>query len=298
MPRGGFDLPGETPDIRGKVPVNRVDAAIARVSKRQHGVITRAQLLEIGVTPRAVEHRVQVGRLHRIHRGVYAVGHAALTTEATFLSAVFAMAPAALLSRHAAAAMWGIRKPRRGDVDVIVVGRDVRSRPGIRVHQAGEIWEDDIAERDGIPVTSPARTILDLASVLSEHHLKRALAKAEVEGRLTHAQLRRPLERHPRAKGRRTLERVLDAGAARTRSALEAEVAELTGATRINRIVAGHEVDLYFPDRSLIVEVDSERFHGASPTQLLLDAEKDGRLRASGMEVMRVRQRDPATTCR
>jgi very-short-patch-repair endonuclease len=298
MPRGGFDLPGETPDIRGKVPVNRVDAAIARVSKRQHGVITRAQLLEIGVTPRAVEHRVQVGRLHRIHRGVYAVGHAALTTEATFLSAVFAMAPAALLSHHAAAAMWGIRKPRRGDVDVIVVGRDVRSRPGIRVHQAGEIWEDDIAERDGIPVTSPARTILDLASVLSEHHLKRALAKAEVEGRLTHAQLRRQLERHPRAKGRRTLERVLDAGASRTRSALEAEVAELTGATRINRIVAGHEVDLYFPDRSLIVEVDSERFHAASPTQLLLDAEKDGRLRASGMEVMRVRQRDPATTCR
>lgn len=298
MPRDGFGPPGETDDIRPKVPPNSLDAAIAGVARRQHGLITLAQLTAAGLGPRGVRHRVRAGRLHRIHRGVYAVGHAALTIEAGFLGAVLAMAPAALLSLHGAAAMWGLRTPRRGDVDVTVVGRDVRSRPGIRVHQVREIWEDDIAERDGIPVTSPARTMLDLASVLSEHHLKRALAKAEVEGRLTHAQLRRQLERHPRARGRRMLERILDAGAARTRSALEAEVAQLTGATHINRIVAGHEVDLYFPDRNLIVEVDSERFHGASPTQLLLDAEKDGRLRAGGMEVMRVRQRDPATACR
>jgi hypothetical protein len=284
-------LAGFSDGTRPEIPL---DAAIARVAGRQHGLVTLDQLGECGLGARGVRHRVAAGRLHRVHRGVFAVGHRALSLEATFLAAVLAVRPPSLLSYRASGAMWGVRKWRRGDVDVTVVGRDARSRRAIRVHQVPELWEDDIAERDGIPLTSPARTILDLAGVLSLEDLKWALAQAEIDGRLTHAQLRRQLDRHPRAKGRRTLERILDLGEQRFRSELEREVSGLISGEgrRVNRIVGGKEVDLYFPDRKLIVEVDSERFH-RTPTKLLLDDERDRHHERMGLEVLRVSQTTP-----
>jgi predicted transcriptional regulator of viral defense system len=289
------DHRGETPNSSGFLPI---DAQLARLAAGQHGVVAIAQLRSLGVNQRGVEYRVRVGRLHRLHRGVYAVGHPILTRQGHFLSAQLAIGSGTLLSRHSAAEFWGFRKHRSKEVHVTTT-RDARSRPGIRVHRTEAFYEDDIARQQNIWVTSPARTILDLSSTLEQHQLARALRQAEVDGRLTHDQLRRQIRRHPKAKGRRQLRQLLDEGERRTRSALEDAVAERLRGEGVhhNVLIGGHEVDLYFPDRRLVIEVDSEKYHD-TPTSLLLDAEKDRELAARGIEVQRVRQTDPAAASR
>jgi predicted transcriptional regulator of viral defense system len=167
--------------IRLEVVVRRLDEEIAALAARQHGVVATRQLAALGLPQRAVSHRASAGRLHRIHRGVYAVGHPNLTANGYRMAAVLACGPGAALSHASAAAHWGIRPTSATRIDVSVPGRGGRrERARLRVHRAASLRSDEVTEEEGIRVTTPARTLLDLASSLPRRALERALDQAEV----------------------------------------------------------------------------------------------------------------------
>lgn len=136
-----------------------------------------------GISPDAAIARTRTGRLHRVHRGVYAVGHEGLSDRGLRMAAVLAIGPRAVLSHRPAAALWGLLPPAGGAVDVTVPsagGR--RRRRGIRTHRSASLAAGDIARRDRIPVTTPARTLRDLRPQVAPQQLDRALRKASYLG--------------------------------------------------------------------------------------------------------------------
>src|SRR5919198_568779 len=159
--------------IDGECNTRSVDAAIAAIAARQHGVIARIQLLRLGLGRGAIELRVRRGGPPVIHRGVYAVGHARLTIQGRWMAAVLASGEDARLSFRSGAMLWSIRRTERGLIEVTSPHRG-RGRPGIQRHH-GELSADEVTVHQGIPVTTVARTLLDLATVLSPHQLARAV---------------------------------------------------------------------------------------------------------------------------
>jgi predicted transcriptional regulator of viral defense system len=157
-----------------------MDGRVAALANRQHGVVAYAQLRELGLSASAIGRRADWGRLHRIHVGVYAVGHAVLTPRGRWMSAVLAVGPGAALSDADAGALWEMRRSAAAVIDVTVRGTAGRSRPGLRVHRRASLRGDDMTTKDGIPVTTPARTLLDLAATLKEREFHRALDQAEI----------------------------------------------------------------------------------------------------------------------
>jgi len=139
-----------------------VDGRIAALAARQHGVVAARQLKALGLARQTIADRVATGRLHRVHRGVYAVGHPVLGGHGRWMAAVLACGPRAALSHASAGALWGVRPnaARRPDVSVPRSGGE---RPGLRVHRARSLSPDEVTTHRGIPVTTPARTVLDLA---------------------------------------------------------------------------------------------------------------------------------------
>jgi predicted transcriptional regulator of viral defense system len=162
-----------------KAPHHSWDEAIARLASRQHGVVSLAQLLELGLTRAAVEGRVRRKRLFALHRGVYAVGHRALTRNAHFIAAVYACGSGALLSHRCAGAKHGLLSSSPARIDVTAPGQR-KSRRGITVHRSRSLHPDDRTLADGIPTTSVARTLVDLADVLNERQLTKVVHQAEV----------------------------------------------------------------------------------------------------------------------
>jgi hypothetical protein len=186
------------------------DVLIARSAARQHGVVTVAQLLAAGLDRRAIAYRRRVRRLHLLHRGVYAVGHRPPSPLATAMAAVLACGPEAVLSHRSAAALWRIvpRWPSPTEV-----ARTDRRQSGTHVHRSRHA---DATTHYGIRVTTPARTLVDLADVLNSRQLTRALNEAQVQRLVTPAELTTLLTRYP---GRRTSQLTPERGA--TRSHLE-----------------------------------------------------------------------------
>jgi predicted transcriptional regulator of viral defense system len=183
--------------------VARPDAAIAKIAERQHGVISAAQAQGAGVSDDAIRARVLAGRLHRVHRGVYAVGHSALSSQGRWMAAVLAVGGkpvggdsvlghwGAAVSHRSAAFLWGLLPVAEGPVDVIVAGGDGRARRhAIHVHRSQSLARPDVTLREGIPVTTPARTIVDLrraltwgwAGAVPPHELRKAVRQADVLG--------------------------------------------------------------------------------------------------------------------
>src|SRR4051794_4711046 len=185
-----------------------VDDAIAALAARQHGLVSHAQLGELGVGDGAIKHRVAVGRLHRIHRGVYAVGHRALRREARWMAAVLAAGPGAALSHRSAAELWGIRNGSRARIDVSVP-RHRRSTSRLEGHVV-EMQCDEVTVEDGIRVTTPARTLLDLATVVSPQHLKAAFDEAEVRRLTSPTSLDALVSRYAGRRGTRAIRSILD----------------------------------------------------------------------------------------
>src|SRR3954454_3168618 len=147
-------------------------------AERQHGVVERQQLVDLGIAERTIARWLAAGRLHEVHRGVYAVGHRRLTQRGRWMAAVLAAGPGTVLSHRPAAALWGLRKSDAVEVTTL---RRIR-RPGIRAHQ-WSLPADERTTRDGIPVTTVARTLLDLAAVVTQHELEHALNEAEYQRR-------------------------------------------------------------------------------------------------------------------
>src|SRR4051812_36369972 len=152
----------------------QADIELAALAARQHGVVCRAQLHACGLGDRAIHDRVAAGRLHRVHRGVYAVGHMALTRDGRLLAAVLACGPGAVLSHATAASVWGLRHSNAARIHVTVPSAAGRSGPAIvRLHRVATLRDEHRTRVGRLPVTTPARTLFDLAATVPRRALER-----------------------------------------------------------------------------------------------------------------------------
>lgn len=267
------------------------DPAIAAAANRQHGLITISQLRDAGLDDAAVWWRVRAGRLHRVGRGVYAVGHASLSQEGCWLAAVLEAGEGTALSHLAAAKLWEIWRRRVTALDVV----SPRQSRLPYVHWTRHLDPRDITKRHGIPVTTVARTLVDLTDVLTAEQLANTIHEAAFRRRFSEPATRAAMTR---AKGRRRLH-LLEAaihahagGSAGTKSGREDRFLELVRAhglpePRVNSRLEELEVDFHWPELKLCVEVDGSG-HERPRTQRE-DAERDQRLTAAGYRVIRVR---------
>jgi very-short-patch-repair endonuclease/predicted transcriptional regulator of viral defense system len=257
-------------------------ADVWRLAERQHGVITRRQLLSAGLSSDAIDSRVGAGRLHRIWRGIYAVGRPQLTWHGWSMGAVLACGPSSLLSHDSAAALWGIRAMKREqekegrrprEIHISVPGSATRVRAGIRVHRRSTLKRSDRTSRDGISVTSPARTLIDLATELTGSELEIAVNKADKLGLIDPESLRSAVDQHLRCSGVALLRRILDRRTFRlTDSELERRflrLADWAGLPRplTQQRVNGFRVDFFWPELGLVVETDGLRYHRTAAQQ-------------------------------
>jgi hypothetical protein len=259
----------EPDDSRPELATRPLDAAIAVIARAQHGVISMQQLADLGVAQRAVSHRVAAGRLHRLHRGVYAVGHTILTERGRWMAAVLAYGGDAALCHASAAALWDIRRSNAMWIDVAVPTAAGRAkRPGIRIHRVRTLLPDEVIEHQGIRVTTPARTVLDLAATLSRDRLERLLDRTEILRLTDYPALDAIARAHPGHRGAGQLRAAVAEylAGAMTRSDLEElflEICRRHGLPDpvVNGDLNGFEVDVLFAEQRLIVEIDSWRYH-------------------------------------
>jgi very-short-patch-repair endonuclease/predicted transcriptional regulator of viral defense system len=254
-------------DIRGKRCGHGDDGRIAELAGRQHGVVTRSQLASLGVSADAFDRRLRTSRLLPRYRSVYAVGHQNRSRETTWMAAVLAGGASAFLSYRSAAAHWGVRRASGGTIDVTTPGWE-RPRRGIRFHRS-QLPPDEVTVKDAIPVTTAPRTLFDLAAILDQRQLERAINEAEVLGLTDELSLADLLDRYPRRPGTRNLRAVLEkrsAGSTYTRSDLEemflrfaAEAGLLRPETNVR--IEGLEVDCVWREQRLIIEVDGWATH-------------------------------------
>jgi very-short-patch-repair endonuclease len=294
-PRGGQRHNVSVATLDGSVVVAaQGDHAVAALARRQHGMVSYAQLGAAGITPRAIERRVEAGRLHRVHRRVYAVGHVAQTPLGREAAALLACGAGAVLSHRSAGAMWGVvAKPGTG-VEVTIVGRDCGSRPGVRHRRVRRLETADMRLNSGLVVTAPARTLLDLGAIASARALRRAVNEALVMGLVNEDDLYAVLDRCRGRRGAPQLRRLLATGRgpSLTRSEAERRLLDVLRARGLqvpetNARVGRYEVDLLWRAERLVVEVDGYAFH-ATRAAFERDRLRDADLQASGMAVVRV----------
>ncbi len=270
-----------------------------RLARAQHGVLTRQQLLELGLSRHGIEHRLAIGRLHRVAVGVYAVGRPELTREGRWMAAVLATGPessrrggfSTMLSHGSAGALWRIGIEKLDLIEVSTRAGSPRRRPGVRVHRRPSLRTDAAVIRDGIPVTSPVQTLIDLATRLDGRPLERAINEADVLDLVDPEALREGLEGR-RDAGAPRLRRVLDrATFVYTRTELEraflplARDAGLPGPLTA-QWVNGYEVDFHWPALRLVVETDGLRYH-RTPAEQAEDRRRDQVHTAAGLTQLR-----------
>jgi very-short-patch-repair endonuclease len=272
-----------------------VGRALAALAGRQHGVISIAQLRAIGIDARAARRRVASGALHRLHPGVYAVGRADVSVKGRYQAAVLACGDGALISHHCAAALWGLRYPVAGAIDVTIQARGGRRRAGLDIHVARSLSSADISTCEGIPCTSVARTLVDVAATSSARMLDRMIEQSQILRIFDRTSLLAALDA---AKGKCGVgllrERIVDLADRPPpfRSELERRFYELVrdaGLPKpiVNGRVAGHEVDFHWPAQRLIVETDGGATHG-TPSAFERDRQRDLELTIAGWRVSRL----------
>jgi very-short-patch-repair endonuclease len=271
---------------------------VALLATEQHGIVARRQLLAFGLTRTAVQGRIETGRLHRLHRGTYAVGHRKLTLKGVWMSAVLACGPAAWLSHRAALALWDLRRRESGMVDVTIEGRAGKPGPeGVRVHSTIKLREPDIAVVDGIPVTSLAWTVVDYAGIASRQQVRSVLETLERRGDYIGRELDDLFERTPNRKGVKALRLTIAdmiGPAPWLQSELEEFFRELIGGSDLpdyeaNAMVEGIVVDALWRKERLIVELDGFEFH-KSRRPFEEDRRRDAKLQVAGYTVLRITQ--------
>jgi very-short-patch-repair endonuclease len=232
-------------------------------------VVAARQLATLGFEHDAVLVQVEHRRLHRLHLGVYAVGHPAVTRDGRWMAAVLATGEDAVLSHRDATALWGIADFTGPDIEVTLPGLGSRSRPGIRIHRTRRLGEHERTVVRGIPVTSVERLMIDLAATISPRHLRDAYLEAARLGLIDDRRLRRALAQGSGRRGLRHLWQIArddSSGLARARSPLETRFHEFCREEGLpepllNVWVNGYLVDAYWPDANLVVELDSWEFH-------------------------------------
>ena len=238
---------------------------MALLAYRQHGVVARRQLLALGLTRTQIEGRLARGHLHRVHAGVYAVGHRRLTRYGRWMAAVLANGEQAVLSHRSAAALWGIGEIEVARIEITVPHRpgNGRGRPGITNHRTRNLPDEDRSVRFAIPVTAPSRTLIDLAAVVGSATLRKAVHAADRLELLDVDGLGRFL-------------RICD-DASLPRPA-------------VNVLIEGFEVDCLWSGPRLVVELDSYGFH-RDPDAFETDRKRDVTLQLAGYRVLRFTHR-------
>jgi very-short-patch-repair endonuclease len=241
-----------------------VEQDLARIAGSAHGVVTRAQLVRAGITPEEIKQRVARGTLLREHRGVYRVGHRAPSVEARYLAAVWACGEGAVLCGRAAGYLLGIVKGAPAAPDV--TAPKVRRVEGVTTRRSRRIDPEHVASWRGIPVTTVARTLVDLAAVLSAENLARACHEAGIRHGTTPDDVDAVLARRPNSPGAAKLREILRGEVRVTLSKLEARfLGRLREAglmlPQTNRPAGGRRVDCRWPEWRLTIELDGYRYH-------------------------------------
>jgi hypothetical protein len=266
-----------------------VDWVIAGIASGSHGVVTRRELLEAGLTSRQIAGRLERGSLIRVHRGVYRVGHRAPNLEAHYLAAVRACGEGAVLSGTAAAHLWGLLKGRPPPPQVTAPSE--RRIDGITCRRCRDLGPRDTTTWRGVPLTTVPRTLVDLARLLDAGALARTCHEAGVLHRTTPAQVEAVLQRRPKSPGAAQIRRVLRGEERVTLSRLEARFLSLLRANHLplpetNKLVAGRRLDCRWPQRRLTVELDGYRYH-SSRHAWEEDRRRERQVRARGDEFRR-----------
>jgi very-short-patch-repair endonuclease len=279
--------------------------AVLELAERQHGVVSRAQLHGLGMSRAAIGHRLNRGKLHRLMQGVYAVGRPEVTDRGRWMAAILACGPRALLSHRSAAALLGLRREVPEVVEVVVPADVFRRHPDVRVYRRGA----PAAEREGtgvvatpralrpgtfdrIPVTSPAVTLVDLATCLDDGDLEAAVNEADHHNFIDPRSLRRAIDELGRRPGARRLRDLLDATSyALTASRLERLFRPLAAQAGLpppqtQAQLGRSRVDFYWAELGLIVETDGLRYHRTPFTQAA-DARRDNANARGGLTTLR-----------
>jgi very-short-patch-repair endonuclease/predicted transcriptional regulator of viral defense system len=271
------------------------DAAVGTLADGQHGVVSRRQLLDAGLSAKAIRTRVETGRLLQLHRGVYAVGHRHLRREAFWLAAVLAV-PGGVLSHRDAAGLHGIRPANHRKIDVTTTGR-AENHPRIAVHRTRTLGAGDVTTVGGIRVTTVARTLVDLATTVPIDHLAKAIREADRLRLLDTLSLHEAIDRtaRRRGKGHAAIQHAL-AGHDRlatthTRSSLEDAFLNLLHrhglpTPQTNILVEGIEVDAVWRAQRLVVELDGWQYHRTRHA-FQRDRTRDAQLARAGYRVLR-----------
>ncbi len=260
----------------------------------QHGVVTRAQLRARGLSIHAVDWLVRARRLVVVQRGVYQIGPVALPRAAE-RAAVLAGGCDARISHRSAAHLEGMLEASHhvSKLEVTVARRRPRRIEGVRIHRVRDLRADEVTRIEGIPVTTPARTLLDIAETETARDVEQAYAKALRMRLVTPETMRDMVERHPTHRGAPVWRRLLAeyGGPAFTRSEAEEKLLDITRSARLpppelNAQVLGHEVDFLWRDARVVAEVDGYAFH-ASARSFAADRNRDAELTAAGYRVLR-----------
>lgn len=281
--------------MRPKASPGDLERRINKLALEQHAV-ARSDLLGLGLSPEAITRRLAGGRLIRLHQGVYSVGGAPPTRECRWSAAVLACGggPGAALSHLSAAALWKLRPVDPVVIDVTVRRRNKRTRPGIRLHRPRVVEDREFTHRDGIPVTSVDRTLLDCASVLAQRPLERMLDEAEYLGLLDRSNLVKGLRRSRRRRGRARLLAVLarhEPGSTRTKNTLEESFLLLVRKSgfpepQVNSRLGPYEIDFLWKAQRVAVETDGRSAHERASARER-DYSRDAWLHARGFRPLR-----------
>ncbi len=273
------------------VPLEERTVALAA---RQHGVITRGQLIDLGMSAAAIGRRLKSGRFRPLHGGVYLVGPLEADCAAD-MAAVLAGGPAAVLSHTSALRLWGlVRVDRPHPVHVTVPGNGRSRRPGIAFHRVRDLADDERTAIKGVPVTTPARTIVDAAGMLGRREVELALATAERKGLIGSDELAALPNRYSHRRGMAILRALLreQAGPHFTRSEAERKCLDLLRAGGLptphaNVAIGPYELDLLWPEEGVAIEIDGWKHHSSRP-RFEGDRRKDTWLRGRGIDVIRL----------
>lgn len=274
----------------------RPDLRVAALAAERFGVVSIEELRVCGLSDRMVWRRLQGGRLHPLHRGVYAVGHPNPPLAGRFLAAVKACGPGAMLSHYSAAALCDFAEWDDRLIEVTVPGTATRTHAGLRVHRTSMLDPVDVTRHLGIPVTAPARTLVDIAGTLRYRPVRRAVRQAQAKHRVNVRQLVEALDRLGPRRGTRNVRRIVATGPAPTRSELEDVVLDLLlrgglahPDVNVALVLAGRRVvpDFRWPREHLVVEADGAAWHDDRLARED-DAERQALLEAHGERVVRV----------
>lgn len=271
-----------------------VEHRIARIAASQDNVISLEQLLEAGLGHDAVVHRVKARTMQRLHRGVFLLGAAPPTPMARARAAVMACGEGAVVSHRSAAEMFGLLPQTDREVDVTVVSRNPGFHPGVRLHRPRALARHHVTSVRGIPVTSVARTIADLAATESPREVEQAYQEALYREIVTPGSVGAVLEGEPRRRGAPVIRALID-DPRMTRSDRERALLKLIDAAQLPRPVTnvrlhGYLVDAYWPEQRLVLEFDGWRAHGHRGA-FDRDRKRDQVMLANGVRAMRVTDR-------